>query len=152
MDNGKWIMPFAPECFLAFQTRATFWAIFEKFPLVPPLHYFWKCGFLVTLPKMPLLGYSGTFGAAFCIIIFSSLCILRAYQLEDNAICARVPLRLSNDGYFLGDFWKMFLGPHFSLFSENAGFGWPFKNCHNVAFRALLDLCFAPQFSPVFAL
>ena len=127
-------MPFAPECFLAFQTRATFWAIFEKLSLVTPLHYFWKCGFLVTLAKMPLLGYSGTFGAAFCIKIFSSLCTLRAYQLQDNAICARVPLRLSNDGYFLGDFWKMFLGPHFSLFQKMRVLGdlskiaitWPF--------------------------
>ena len=39
------IIPFAPECFWAFQTRASFWAIFEKFPLVPPLHFFRKTGF-----------------------------------------------------------------------------------------------------------
>ena len=131
--------------------------------------------------------------------------------MEDNAICARVLLSLSNEGYFLGDFWNISLGPPFTLFqkmrvlgdlaknaitwpfghvwsrcvrqnlfqsllfkciqirgywnfrqsafgpfkrgllfgrflknfpwsplctfSENAGFGWPCKNCHNLAFR-----------------
>ena len=38
-------MPFAPECFWAFQARATFWAIFEKFLLVPLLYFFRKCWF-----------------------------------------------------------------------------------------------------------
>ena len=47
------IMPFAPDCFWAFSARGSFWAIFEKFPLVPPLHFFRKCGFWVTLEKLP---------------------------------------------------------------------------------------------------
>ena len=47
------IMTFAPEGSWAIQTRATFWAIFEKFPLVPPLNVFRKCGHLVTMQKLP---------------------------------------------------------------------------------------------------
>ena len=50
-----------------------------KFPLDPPLHFFRKCGFFMTLRKLPYLGYSGTFRAAFCAKIFSSLCTLTAY-------------------------------------------------------------------------
>ena len=98
------IMPFAQVCFWAIQTRVTFWAIFEKFFLVLPLHFLRKWGFRVTLQKLPYLCHSGTFGAAFWAKIFSSLCTLSAYQLRDNAICARVLLGLSNEGYFQGDF------------------------------------------------
>ena len=73
------IMPFAPECFWAFQTKATVWAIFEKFSLVPPLHFFRKCGFWVSLLKLPYRGHSGTFGAIFCPKIVSSFFTLSAY-------------------------------------------------------------------------
>ena len=38
--------------------------------------------------------------------------------MEDNGICARVLLCLSNDGYFLGDFSKISLGPPFALFQK----------------------------------
>ena len=41
-------MTFAPECFWAFQTRATFWAIFRKISLGPPFALFQK--------KMRVLG------------------------------------------------------------------------------------------------
>ena len=49
---------------------------------------------------------------------FKFVCTLSAYQLEDNAICARVHLGLSNESYFLGDFRKISLGPPFSLFQK----------------------------------
>ena len=111
-------MPLTAECFWAYQTKATFWAIFVKFPLVPPLHFFRKCGFWMTSQKLPLLGHSGTFGAAVCAKMFSSVCTLNASKLEDNAICASVLLGLSNEGYFLGDFWKISLGPPFALFQK----------------------------------
>ena len=104
-------MPFAPVCFWAIQTRVTFWAIFETFFLVLPLHFLRKWGFRVTLQKLPYLCHSGTFGAAFWAKIFSSLCTLSADQLRDNAICARVLLGLSNEGYFQGDFLKFPLVP-----------------------------------------
>ena len=55
--------------------------------------------------------------------MFSSVCTLNAYKLEDNAICARVLLGLSNEGYFFGNFFKISLDPPFALFLENAGFG-----------------------------
>ena len=39
-------------CFWAFETGATLWAIFDKFLLVPPLHFFRKCGFWVTIGSL----------------------------------------------------------------------------------------------------
>ena len=39
------IMPFAPACFWAFQARANFFAICEKFPVVPSLHFLENAGF-----------------------------------------------------------------------------------------------------------
>ena len=127
-------MPFAPECFWAFQTRATFWAIFEKFSLVPPLHFFRKCRSWVTLRKLPKLGHSGRFGAAFCAKPFFSLCIISGDNLQDNDICARVLLAFWSEGYFLGDFWKTSLGLPFALFLKMRVLGdlpkiaitWPF--------------------------
>ena len=127
-------MPFAPDCFCAFQTRATFWAIFEKFPLVPLCSFFRKCGFWVTLPKFPKLSHSGSFGAAFCAKIFLSPCIMSGYNLEDNDICARELLAHLSEGYFLGDFWKTSLGLPFALFLKMRVLGdlpkiaitWPF--------------------------
>ena len=47
-------MPLTAECFWAFQTKATFWAIFKKFPAVPPLHFFRKCGFWGDLARIAL--------------------------------------------------------------------------------------------------
>ena len=83
---------------------------------------------------MPSLGDPGIFGAAVCAKMFSSVCTLNAYKLEDNSIWASVLMGLSNERYFLGDFYKNF--PWFPLctFTENAGLGdlaklaitWPF--------------------------
>ena len=61
VHTSSGIMPFAPECFWAFQTKATFRAMFEKFPLVPPLHSFRKFGFWVTLQKIAITQPSGHF-------------------------------------------------------------------------------------------
>ena len=103
-----------------------------------PLHFFRKCGFWVTLRKLPY------FGATFCAKFFSSLCTLRAYKLEDNAICARVLLSLSREGYFLGYFLKISIGPPFARFQKmrvlhdlaKISITWPF-----VHFLS----CFLPQ-------
>ena len=104
VHTNKRIMPFAQVCFWAFQRRSTFWKIFEKFSLVPPFLFFRKCGFSMTSRKLPKLGHSGTFRAAVCAKMVSSVCTLNAYKLEDNAIFASVLWDLSNEGYFLGDF------------------------------------------------
>ena len=50
--------------------------------------------------------------------MFSSLCTLNVYYLEDNAICASVLLGHSNEGYFLVDFLNIFLGAPFALFKK----------------------------------
>ena len=47
-------MPFAPECFWAFQTRATFWAIFLKNALVPPDALIQKMRVLRDLAKIAI--------------------------------------------------------------------------------------------------
>ena len=83
--------------------------------------------------------------------MFSSVCTLNAYKLEDNAICASVLLGLSNEGYFLADFSKLSLGPPFALLRKMRVLGdlakiaitWPFV-------RSLKPL-FAPKSFPVFA-
>ena len=50
--------------------------------------------------------------------MLSSVSTLNASKLEDNAIFASVLLGLSNEGYFLGDFLKISLGPPFALFQK----------------------------------
>ena len=52
----------------------------------------------------------------------------------------------------MGDFLKVSLGLPFAFFFEHAGFGWPSKNCHNLAIRAPLGPLFAPKPFLVFAL
>ena len=47
-------------------------------------------------------------------------------------------------------FLKNFPWSPLCTFSENASFGWPCKNCHNLAIRARLEPPCAPKFSPVF--
>ena len=145
-------MTFSPECSWPFEARGTFWAIFEKFPLVRPLHFFRKCGFWVTLQKLPSLGHSGIFGAAFlpqnllqslplkCILIRGS-CHLRQ--------CAFGPFKR---GLLFGRFLKNFSWSPLCTFSEKAGLGWRCENCHNLVIRDVLELLFVPNSSSVFAL
>ena len=96
-------MPFAPVCFGAFQTRVTFWAIFKNFP-GPPFALLQKKRVLGDLAKIAITWPLGTFRAALCANIFSSLCSISGYKLEDNDVFARVLLGLLNEGIFLGDF------------------------------------------------
>ena len=145
-------MPFVPGFFWAFQGRATFWAIFEKFLLVPVCTFLENAGFGWPCKNCHNLAIRALLEPVFCPIIFSSLCPISGYKLEDNDICARVLLAFWTEGYFLGDFLKIFLGPPFALFSENAGFGWPCENWHNLAILAVLELLFAPKSFAVFAL
>ena len=108
-------MPFAPGCFWAFQTRATF---FKNFPWSPVCSFTENAGFGWPCENCHNLAIRALFEAAFCAEIVSSLCILSAYQLEDNAICTRVLVGLFSEGIFLGDFWKISLGPPFALFQK----------------------------------
>ena len=84
---------------LGLSNEGYFLGNFSKIALVPPVALFQKMGVLHYLAKIAI-----TFEASVCAKIFSRLCTLSAYYLEDNAICARVLLGLSNEGYFLGDF------------------------------------------------
>ena len=53
---------------------AKFGALFNDFPLVPPLKNFRKWPILVSLPNLPELGFAGTFGPAVCVKMFSDDC------------------------------------------------------------------------------
>ena len=64
----------------------------------------------------------------------------------DNATYGRVLLGLLNEGYFLGDFWKISLGPPFALFQKMRVLG------DLARIRALLKPLLAPKSSAVFAL
>ena len=145
-------MPFVLDCFGAFQTRATFYAIFEKFLLVPPFYFLRKCWFWVTLPKCAITWLFGHFW---------SRCfrqnLLQAWRYK--CILNRVECNLRQSafapfkrGLVFGRFLKNFPWCPLCTFSENAGFGWPCKNCCNLAIRALLEPLFAPKFFLVFAL
>ena len=145
-------MPFAPECFWAFETRATFWAIFWKIFLAPPFALFsekagfgWPC---LNCDNWAIRALLDPFSAPESSPVFS-LEVHTNYSRKPFAF--RVLLGLSREGYFLGDFWKISLGPPFVLFQKSAGFGWPCQNCHNLAIRALLEPLFAPKCFPVFA-
>ena len=70
---------------------------FCKISFGPPFALFQKLRVLGDLAKYAITWPFGTFGAAVCAKIFSSLCSLRAYKLEDNAICARVLFGLTNE-------------------------------------------------------
>ena len=127
-------MKLTAECFWAFQTRATFWAIFEKFLLVSPLHFFRKCWFWVTLQKIAITWRSGHFWS----------CCLRQNQFQSlhvNRVLIRgqCHLRQTTYGFFkrgllFGQFLKNFSWSPLCPFSENARLGdlakiaitWPF--------------------------
>ena len=151
MHTSYGIMPFAPECFWAFQTKAIFGAIFENFPWSPLCTFSENAGFGWPCLNCHNLAIRALLEPLVCLKIFSSLCSLSAYKLENNAICARVLLGLSNEGYFLGDFWKISLGPPFALFQKIRVLGDLAKNCHHLAIRALLEPLFAPKSFPFFS-
>ena len=127
-------MPLARDCLWVFLSEGYLLGNFWKISLGPLFALFQKMQVWVSWRKLPKRGHSGTFGAALCAKILSSLCTFSAYWLEDNAICASVLLGLFREGIFLGDFWKISLGPPFALFQKMRLLGdlakiaitWPF--------------------------
>ena len=93
----------------------------------------------------------GTFGAPVYAKKFPSVCTFNAYKLEDNAICARVLLGLSNEGYFLADFLKISVGPPFALLRKMRVLGDLSKFAITWPFGHSLKPLFAPKSFPVFA-
>ena len=135
------IMFFAPECFWAFQTRATFWAIFEKFPLVPPLLFFQKMRVLGDVAKIVITWSFGTFWSCFLPQSLLQSLHYKWIQLEDNDICARVLLAFWSEGYFSGDFWKTSLGLPFVLFLKMQVLGDLPKSTITSPFGPFLSRC-----------
>ena len=145
-------MPFAPECFWAFQTRATFWAIFLKNALVPPVALIQKMRVLRDLAKIAITWPFGHFWNC-CLRqnLFQSLhfksTLTRGYYDFRQSAFGRF-----KRGLLFGRFLKHFPRSPVSTFSENAALGWPSKNCHTSSIRALLEPPSAPKSSPIFAL
>ena len=145
-------MTFAPECCWPFEANASFWAILENFFFVSPLHFFRKWGFWVTFQKIAITLPFGHFGSR-CLcqnhlqsLRFKSILIGGSCHLGQSAFG---PFKR---GLLFGRFLKNFPWSPLSTFSENAGLGWPCKNCHNLAIRVLLEPLFAPKFFEVVAL
>ena len=129
--------------------RCDFW----KISFGPPFALFYKIRVLGDPAKIAKTWSFGHFWSRFFgPKIFSGLCPLSAYYLEDNAICARLLLGLFSEGIFLGDFWKISLRPHFAVFWKMQVLGdlakiaitWPLGD-----FRSRF---IAPKSFPVFAL
>ena len=117
---------------------------FWKISLGRRFAFFRKMRVLSDLAKVAITWLFRNFWSRCLLLNLVQSLQIKCILLEDNAICARVLLGLSNEGYFLGDFWKISLGPPFALFLENAGFGWPCQNFHNLAIRAVFG-CFLRQ-------
>ena len=83
--------------------------------------------------------------------MFSSVCTLNAYKLEDNAICASVLLGLFNEGFFLADFLNISLGRPFALLQKMLLLGDLAKIAITWPFGHSLKPLFAPKSFPVFA-
>ena len=126
-------MPFAPECFRVFQTRATFWWFLKNFPW-PPFALFQKMRVLGDLAKIAL---NWPFGHFWSRLLHHNL--LQSLQFKSiliGGLChfCKVLLGLSNENYFLGDFWKICLAAPFALFQKMRVLGdfakiaitWPF--------------------------
>ena len=145
-------MPFAPGCCWAFQARATFFGDFWKLILGPPFALFQKMRALCDLSKIAITWPFGHFRRRFLLQhLFQSL------HFKRILIKGYCYLRQSAFGPFerrllFGWFFKNFPWSSLCTFSENAGFRWRCKNCHNLAIRELLEALFAPTFSPLFAL
>ena len=83
---------------------AKFGALFNDFPLVPPLKNFRKWPILVSLLNLPELGFAGTFGPAVCVKMFSDDCTLSVIYLVDRRICARSVFEAAKIGALFNDF------------------------------------------------
>ena len=64
----------SPDLRRSVSCAAKFGALFNDFPLVPPLKNFRKWPILVSLLNLPELGFAGTFGPAVCVKMFSDDC------------------------------------------------------------------------------
>ena len=114
---------------------------FWKISLGPTLHFFSKCGIGWPWENCHNLAIRALFEPLFCAKIFSSLCTISAYYLEDNVICARVLLGLSSKGYVLDDFWKISVGPPFALFQKMWVLGGLAKMAITSLFRQFWSRC-----------
>ena len=72
--------------------------------------------------------------------------------MEDNAISIRVLLGLSKEGYFLGDFGEISLGPPFALFQKMRVLGDLAKIAITWPFGYFFEPLLVPNSSAVFAL
>ena len=101
-----------------FKRGLLFGRFLKNFPWSPLCTFSENAGFGWPCLNCHNLAIRALLEPLFCPKIFSSLCTLTAYKLEDNAICLRVFLGFLSEGYFLGDFWVICLGPPFTLFQK----------------------------------
>ena len=93
------------------------------------------------LAKIAIKWPFGHFWSRFFAQKSCPVCALSAFYLEDNAICAAAFRRFKR-GLLFRQFLKNFPWSPLCTLSENEGFGWPCKNCHNLAIRVLSEPLF----------
>ena len=135
-----------------FQGGHLFGRFFKKISLGPPFALF---------QKMRTLGELAKIAITWCFGYFCSRCLRQKHFHSLHVKCVLIRgkghLRDTTYGFFkrglpFGRFLKNFPWSPVCTFSENAGFGGPCKNCHNLAIRVLLEPLFALKFCPIFAL
>ena len=107
---------------------------------------------LGNVAKIAITWPFGHFWKRFCAKIFSSLCTISTCKLADNATFHRVLLGLSSEGYLLGDFRNISLGPPFALFQKMRVLGDLAKIAITWQFEYFWSRFFAPKSFSVFAL
>ena len=144
-------MPFAPECFWAFQGGHLFGRFFKNFSWSPLCTFLenagfgWPCENCCNLAIRALLEplYAPKSCPVFALLLQTSYAIM---PFSPECFWA------FQGGHLFGRFLKNFPWSLFCTFSENACIGWPCENCHNLAIRALLEPPFSPKSCLVFAL
>ena len=141
-------MPFAPECFSAFQTRATFW----KISIGPPFALFKKIRVLGDLAKIVVTSPFGHFCSRCLRLNLLQFSHFKSILIRGYCNLRQSTLSILKRGLLFLLFFKNLPWSPLCTFSENGTFGWPCQNCHKLAIRALLDpLCARKSFA-VFAL
>ena len=136
-------MPFSPEFFWAYQTKATFWATFEKFPLVLRFSFSENAGFGWGCENCHNLDIPELLEPLFPPKPFPVFLI---YVHTNSRIMPFAPewfWAFQTRATFLGDFWKISIGPSFALFEimrvlcdlAKISLTWPFGHFCSRCFR-----------------
>ena len=116
-------MPFAPECCWVFEGRATFWAIFEKFNLVPLCTFSQNAGFGWPCENCHNLAIRALFDPHCALKSFAVFALQVHTKKRIMLFAPECFLVFQTRATFLGDFWKISLCPPFAPFQKKRVLG-----------------------------